>query len=112
MLNSLRSGAGKLAYSEDNGNIESFDGEWEHNIKKNGLLTYREYAPRYVFISVLAGHSIMGISPMETSAMVKGYCISQVVHGMRDIGRIMRCTENMGSAALKMYPLLAVNPQS
>lgn len=51
MLNGLRSGAGKLTYSEDNGNIESFDGEWEDNIKKNGLLTYREYTPKYVFIS-------------------------------------------------------------
>jgi hypothetical protein len=112
MLNGIRSGAGKLTYSEDNGNIESFDGEWEYNIKKNGLLTYREYTPKYAFISVLAAHSIMGISPLETSAMVKGYCISQVVHGMRDIGRIMRCTENLESAALKMYPLLAVKPQS
>lgn len=51
MLNGLRSGAGKLTYSEDNGNIESFDGEWEDHIKRNGLLTYREYTPKHVFIS-------------------------------------------------------------
>lgn len=43
MVHGVRSGAGKLTYSKTNENIESFDGEWENNVKKNGLLKYREY---------------------------------------------------------------------
>src|SRR5215471_6056907 len=39
----VRSGVGKLVYSENNGRLESFDGEWADGMKKNGLLTYREY---------------------------------------------------------------------
>ena len=43
MLHGIRSGAGKLTFSEDNRNLKSFDGEWGENLKRNGLLTYREY---------------------------------------------------------------------
>ena len=38
----LRDGPGKLTYST-NPKVESFDGEWMDDIKKSGLLTYREY---------------------------------------------------------------------
>ena len=38
----LRDGPGKLTYST-NPRLESFDGEWVDDIKKTGLLTYREY---------------------------------------------------------------------
>lgn len=43
MRHGARSGAGKLVYSENNELVESFDGEWADDMKKNGLLTYREY---------------------------------------------------------------------
>lgn len=46
MVNGVRSGAGKLTYSELNSQIESFDGEWVNNFKTSGLLTYREYFPQ------------------------------------------------------------------
>ena len=43
MMHGVRSGAGKIVYSDNNGPLESFDGEWAEDMKKNGLLTYREY---------------------------------------------------------------------
>jgi hypothetical protein len=43
MMHGVRSGAGKLVYSENNGPVESFDGEWADGMKRIGLLTYREY---------------------------------------------------------------------
>ena len=45
MVNGVRSGAGKLTYTELNSQIESFDGEWVDNVKTSGLSTYREYSP-------------------------------------------------------------------
>ena len=43
MIKSVRSGAGKLTYSEFNTQFESFDGEWIDGLKSGGLLIYREY---------------------------------------------------------------------
>jgi hypothetical protein len=49
MVHGVRSGAGKLTYSKSDENIEFFDGEWESNAKKNGLLKYREYGLNNLF---------------------------------------------------------------
>lgn len=45
MVEGVRSGAGKLTYSNANQRIKSFDGEWVNGIKVNGLMVYREYNP-------------------------------------------------------------------
>ena len=108
MLHGVRSGAGKLIYS-NNDQFESFDGEWEDNLKKNGLLTYREYFPWISLVSIcLVTHDITERSP-TTSAMGKEYSTFQVAHGMKERGVMTRCTETMASAVLKTYSPTAVN---
>ena len=46
-MHGVRCGAGKLTYHENHGTLESFDGEWADDLKRNGLLTYREYEIMY-----------------------------------------------------------------
>src|SRR5438046_5216447 len=56
----VRSGAGKLVYSENNEHLESFDGEWADDMKKNGLLTYREYLNRGISSDSFSGSQYHG----------------------------------------------------
>ena len=56
----IRSGTGKLVYSENNEHLESFDGEWADDMKKNGLLTYREYLLRGIWPDSFSGSQYHG----------------------------------------------------
>ena len=45
MENGVRSGPGKITYSDDDQHLVSFDGEWKNDRPKTGLLIYRESVP-------------------------------------------------------------------
>jgi hypothetical protein len=104
MVRGVRSGAGKLTYSDDNKNLESFDGEWADGLKKNGLLMYREFDPLFsLLLYVLVNRSITGMSQLTTNVMAKAFSICQPGLGMKEAGYTMKCTALMGSIASRTY---------
>lgn len=103
MVDGVRSGAGKLTYSNANEQIKSFDGEWANGIKVNGLMVYREYNPWKYSSDFQVARSIMAIWDLAMNVMGWVLCIFRLELGMRGVGNMMRCMINVASTVLQMY---------
>jgi len=101
MIDGVRSGPGKLTYSTENLDLESYTGDWSMDKKVKGLLSYREFPRSNVFSLLLVVHCTMANSPKTINDTGKVFYTWHLGPGMRVVGSGTRCMICTGHTILK-----------
>lgn len=101
-MGGVPSGSGKLTYSSNDRDLESYTGAWRNGKKSGGLLVYREYVTGLPISDCPAVLNTMASYLPVTRVMALASFIFLLGLGMKVIGKLMKCMAWMVSTTSKM----------